>query len=418
VPWGPAWRRRVIRTITRLFPGGAPFVVPLLLRWAKARGDALLRGRGLVRGTSVAWPYAGRAWTVSEDVVRPGRGEVLVRIDSTAVSAGTERAYFARMPGSPAKFPFFPGYSAAGEIVAVGRGVAGLRRGDLVALQAEHGSLALAKAARVAAVPAGVSMEEAAFIQLGVIALQAVDRAALRPGEMAVVIGAGIIGQLIAQCVAANGHPVVSVARSDRRVTAALLQATRRVVLLDRDGLAAVEALDAPVTFEVSGAPQAIPLAIRCTGRGGRIVLAGSTRGMTREVDFGVLADKAITISGAHITRLEASAWPALATSFLELLAARRVQVAPLISARIHPLEAERFYRRLARQDDATIGAVFAWEELSPLERMRPITIAAPPDFTPLRRGRMTVLPISRRGSGQPSQTPRLRATRGQGEVA
>lgn len=391
-------RRRIIRAVSRRFPGGAPFALPLLLRWGSARGDALLRRRGLVRGTVIAWPYAGRAWTVSQDVVWPGRGEVLVQILASVVSPGTERAFFTKMPNAATKFPFFPGYSAAGEVVAVGKKVSRFRPGDRVALAAEHGSLALAREEQIVAVPAEVSLEEAAFVQLGVIALQAVQKAPLRPGEPVVVLGLGLIGQILAQIAsAAAADPVICVARSSRRVSVPLLGAAQRVIVTERDGIGALDGLEAAVTFEVTGSPEAIPLAMRCTRPGGRIVLAGSTRGATRNADFGLLADKRITITGAHITSLPASAWPVQAEVFMHLVAQRRIALAPLITERVHPMEAEWFYRRLSRQDDPTIGAIFCWDRLLLADRMQRVSFVTFPDFTPLRRGRMTVLPVSKR---------------------
>src|SRR3954466_8913252 len=114
--------------------------VPFWLRWGMARGQAARHLRGLVRGTAIVWPEAGRALSIGRDHPFPGRGQVLVRACASAVSPGTERAFFLRSPNTSATFPSFPGYSMAGEVVAAGEG-AGIRAGDLVALAAPHASL-------------------------------------------------------------------------------------------------------------------------------------------------------------------------------------------------------------------------------------------------------------------------------------
>ena len=57
-------------------------------------------------------------------------------------------------------------------------------------------------------VPDGVSFDEASTVTLGAIALQGVRRANPTLGETFVVIGLGVIGQLTAQLLRANGCTV------------------------------------------------------------------------------------------------------------------------------------------------------------------------------------------------------------------
>ena len=62
-----------------------------------------------------------------------GPGEVLVEATRTLISTGTEMICFQRKfaPGTHwdnwVKYPFYPGYSMAGRVVAVGPGVGDLR---------------------------------------------------------------------------------------------------------------------------------------------------------------------------------------------------------------------------------------------------------------------------------------------------
>ncbi|MDQ7858916.1 MAG: zinc-binding dehydrogenase [Armatimonadota bacterium] len=389
--------------VRRLIPEAEPSaVLPFVMRWGRTRVKALLRRRGLLRGTALVCPQAGRMWAIGQDLVRPVAGEVLVSVEVSAVSPGTERAHFKRLPNARPPFPYFPGYSAAGVVLEAGRGT-GLEPGARVALVAPHASLAVARAVQVYPVPADVSLEEAAFVQLGVIALQAVQRADLQLGTRVVVVGQGLVGQILAQLAAAVGADVVaSVARSDRRATTPLRRVVKQLITLERDS-AGLAGLQAEVTFEATGAPDGVATALVCTGVGGRIVLAGSTRGTTRRFDFGALADRAITVVGAHISSVSPSARTSLARAFLDLLSRRRLDVAPLISERIHPLEAERFYRRLAASDDGVVGAVFCWDRLVPGERACRVWLVTPPDLTPFRGGRMARWPLGWRARRQES---------------
>jgi len=377
---------------------GASRAVPYMARWAGARQRALLRGRGLVRGAGIVWPQHGRAWVMDRDYALPGRGEVLIETAVSAVSAGTERAYFLGLPNAVTDFPTLPGYSLAGTVVEIGRGVSAVRPGDRVALAAPHASLAVGSAVEVYAVPAGVSMEEAAFVSLALIALQALQKVTIIPGNPIAILGHGIIGQLLAQFLCAFGaYPVTSVSRSGRRATEALQRTMQRVILVDRDGVDALDHVDAAVTFDATGHPDGVAFASRCTRPGGRVVLVGSTRGVTEAMDFGALADRRIALVGAHINSLTREDRPVEARRFFRLLKEKRIAVAPLITHRVHPLEAEWFYRRLAGRDDASIAAVFTWDALPSVQRMRRVSFLAPPDLGPLRRAALVEVPLADR---------------------
>ena len=76
---------------------------------------------------------------VEEEIPAIGRTDVLVKLVSSTVSPGTERANFIGDPNvSPAheprvKFPRRVGYSASGIVAKVGEGVTGVKVGDRVA---------------------------------------------------------------------------------------------------------------------------------------------------------------------------------------------------------------------------------------------------------------------------------------------
>ena len=71
----------------------------------------------------------------------------------------------------------------------------------------------------------GAHLAAASFVELGVIAMQGVRRARIRPGDRVVVLGQGLVGQLCIQMARwAGGTPVIAVARS--RDLAAVSQAS------------------------------------------------------------------------------------------------------------------------------------------------------------------------------------------------
>ena len=120
------------------------------------------------------------------------------------------------------------GYSCAGVVEEVGPGVVGFASGDRVACAgagyANHAELVVVPENLAVPVPEGVSLEHAAFATLGAIALQSVRVAEPHLGEVAAVIGLGLVGQLVVQLLRANGCRVLGLDLKPRRVEQALEQ--------------------------------------------------------------------------------------------------------------------------------------------------------------------------------------------------
>jgi predicted dehydrogenase/threonine dehydrogenase-like Zn-dependent dehydrogenase len=107
------------------------------------------------------------------------------------------------------------GYSCAGVVEAVGAGVVGFAPGDRVACAgagyANHAEWVSVPENLVARVPDSVPLEKAAFATLGSISLQGLRVAEPTLGEIAVVVGLGMVGQLAVQLLIANGCRVLGI---------------------------------------------------------------------------------------------------------------------------------------------------------------------------------------------------------------
>lgn len=107
------------------------------------------------------------------------------------------------------------GYSLCGVVEQVGAGVDDVKAGDLVACagneHALHAELNWVPKNLYAPVPDGLEPRHAAFGTVGSIALQGVRQGESRLGETALVIGLGLIGQLVVQLLTASGVRVVGV---------------------------------------------------------------------------------------------------------------------------------------------------------------------------------------------------------------
>ncbi|MFF3689582.1 bi-domain-containing oxidoreductase [Streptomyces sp. NPDC002187] len=107
------------------------------------------------------------------------------------------------------------GYSLCGVVEQVGAGIDDVKVGDLVACagneHALHAELNWVPKNLYTPVPDGLAPRHAAFGTVGSIALQGVRRGEPQLGEVALVIGLGLIGQLVVQLLAASGVRVVGV---------------------------------------------------------------------------------------------------------------------------------------------------------------------------------------------------------------
>ncbi len=109
--------------------------------------------------------------------------------------------------------PMALGYSAAGEVVAVGRGAEEFSVGNFVACAgmgyASHGEYIFVPKNLCVPIPEGVNFEDASYVTLGAIAMQGIRQADIRVGDVVAVIGLGLLGQLTAQIAKAAGCRVI-----------------------------------------------------------------------------------------------------------------------------------------------------------------------------------------------------------------
>ena len=368
-----------------------------VLDWARARARGVRGRRGVVGGLGVLVTRPGRAELVPLEAQLPAPGEVTVELLVSAISAGTERAQWLRLPNARPQLPFAPGYSGAGRVLAVGRGVEGVAPGDLVALpRARHASVATLPAAWAVRVPDGVPLEQAALVYLAVIAGYGVRRAEPRSGEPVCVLGAGPIGMLAHRlAVLAGAGPVTVVAASRRREEQALRAGAASFVLAS-DGL---DGLDAAAVIEATGDPEAIASAVAAARDGGTVVLLGSPRGVSRAVPVAEIQRRGLRLVGAHVSALATQAKRAgedpfrgLAETFLAGLAGGRLRADDLAGEAVDPREIALLYRRLARGE--LTAAHLDWRLVPAEERLQERRLLSAPLLPATAAGVAAVPPV------------------------
>lgn len=361
-----------LKRLKPLFPDRVQLTGVRLWKAVEVPVGSVVERRTIVPVHRICWPAAEVADFEAAQVLGPQPDEVQVEVAFTVMSPGTERAQLLGLPGIYRHVrgaSFYPGYSGSGRVVAVGRRVTTLRVGDLVAGRIGHGSPAIVQQNLLFKLPEATPLDQAAFIELGIIGLQGIRKADIQAGESVVVLGLGLVGQMAIRLARiAGATPIVAAARSRVRSAEALrpdaADEFRTVEELERDGAGA----GFDVVIEATGDAAILPFACRLARPGGKVIGLGTPRGRGR-VDLGQNgAAPGVSIIGAHISGMplhdqSRGRWTYRDEGVLlvSLLASGRLRLDSLISERHDPQDASSVYERLRDGSSHAIGVVFDW---------------------------------------------------------
>lgn len=272
------------------------------------------------------------------------------------------------------------GYSLAGEVIALGAGITDLAVGERVACagagKANHADYVSVPRNLVCRVPRGCDLKLAATTTVGTIALQGVRRAAPLLGETVCVIGLGLIGQITAQLLHANGVKVLGLDLDPQRVAKALSlgmhaggSTTGEYQLLVRDLTGGLGA-DRVLITAAAKSDAVINLAMEVARAKGRVVIVGDVGlNVKRDIFYRKEIDLLMSTSygpGRYDRGYEEEGrdypfahvrWTLNRNmqAYLDLIAAGRIDIAALIERIIPVAEAPAAYRELAGSDAATM---------------------------------------------------------------
>jgi 3-hydroxyethyl bacteriochlorophyllide a dehydrogenase len=209
-------------------------------------------------------------------LVAPNDGDVIVEIDWSGISTGTEKLLWSgRMPAFPGLgYPLVPGYESVGRIIDAGHdqqerigervfvpGAACYR--DARGLFGGNARRVIVPSSRAFPIPDSLGSKAA------LLALTATARHALAGGAAAdLIIGHGALGRLLARLTVAMGNPAPTVWETNPQRTGGA------------DGYAVVhpdadDRRDYRAIYDVSGDAALLDTLIGRLGKGGEIVLAG-----------------------------------------------------------------------------------------------------------------------------------------------
>lgn len=208
----------------------------------------------------------------------------------------------------------------------------------------------LCRSATLVEVPVHVGPDVAVFAEPVAVAVRALAKAGDLRGATVVVVGAGVVGNLIVQAARAAGAVLVVQDPSQQR-RALALDAGASAAASDARGAGAA-VLDAShgrladVVFECAGRSQSFADSVALTRSGGTVVLVGLSASEPplpwRDV---VLSEKRLVGTAAHL-------WDVDVATAVRLLADGTVDPRPLISEVVPLDEVADALERLARPND------------------------------------------------------------------
>lgn len=292
-------------------------------------------------------------------VPKAGEGQILIRIRMIGICGSDIHVYHGKHPFTT--YPVTQGHEVSGEIVALGQGVEGFHLGQKVTVEPQvfcgkchpctHGKYNLCEelkvmgfqttgvastyfavdASKVTPLPESLSFEEGAMIEPLAVAVHAVRRFGEVEGKKVAVLGAGPIGNLVAQSAKALGAETVMVTDvSDYRLELAKRCGADVTVNTAREdfGQAMVRCMGpdkADVIYDCAGSNVTMNQAIRCARKGSVIILVAVFADMAT-VDLAVLNDHELDLNTTMMYRHEDY------VTAIELVEQGKVQLRPLMS--------------------------------------------------------------------------------------
>ncbi|MBL9154292.1 MAG: galactitol-1-phosphate 5-dehydrogenase [Verrucomicrobiales bacterium] len=318
-----------------------------------------------------------------------GPEEVLVSVKACGICGsdihGMDGSSGRRQP------PIIMGHEAAGEISRVGSAVTGWQPGDRVTFDStvycgkcpaclggqmnlcpnrnvlgvscgdyrRHGAFAEYVAVPqhiLYRIPAGIPYEQAAFAEPISIALHGVNRLPLRPGDSAVVVGAGLIGLLVIQALKAKGAGLVIAVDIDEKRLALAKELGADHALISGDTVPAqVRELvgngdGADVALEVVGFGPTMKIAVESVRKGGSISCVGNLKA---EVPFPLQAvvTRELNVFGSCASAGEYA-------EAVKAVAEGTIRVEPLISAVADLKDGADWFRRLYKNEEGLMKVI------------------------------------------------------------
>ena len=307
--------------------------------------------------------FEGEGRLVVRDLAdpRPGPAEVLIEVEACGI-CGSDVQIINVPPGHPSTPPVVIGHEFVGWVREVGSAVRDIAVGTRVVVDPDpkcgacascrggrpanctnivalgvHRDGALARyvtapANSVYAIAESVPAAMAALVEPLACVVNGTNRAAILPGETAVVFGAGAIGCLFIAVLRASGAGrIVAVEPSVQRAPVALAVGATDVLTPDEWAARGRELLPAGADVVIDAVGSVLPQAIDAAAMGARVIVFGMNGNARPPLHQVEIVEKGLAIHGSYISNFT---FPAA----IRLVEGGTLNLAPMITATI-PLE-------------------------------------------------------------------------------
>lgn len=324
----------------------------------------------------------GRVEFQSVTVPDPGPDDVVVRLTHSWISNGTEGSFVRgeriggdtpRAETDPLPFPHVPGYQKVGIVEEIGANVTHVAIGDVVfatvsAVQGMfypfggHVSPAVTHKSQIWKLPPDVDPVAASGLVLTQVGYNVGQCPLLQPGDAAVVIGDGMVGQWAAQTLKHRGARVLMLGKHSERLN--LFEAgpeDRLVNIQETDVVASVRdwaGRNVQVVADTVGSIATLLALFPTMRRFSQIVSAGFY-GHDGKIDIQKMRDYEMTLwtpAGWTGERMDRT---------LELLQQGVLQTLPLITHRFPAAQATEAFDLILSRRAPVLGVVLDWETRS-----------------------------------------------------
>jgi len=338
------------------------------------------------RRRSLVFSGPGRVEVVEEPWPDLAPRQVMVQTRVSAVSAGTELlAYRGELPAhlqldetisslaDRFEYPFRYGYAAVGDVVAVGKDVDGGWLGKQVFGFEPHSSHFVAEEAALFPVSEGVQADAAVLLPAMETAVNLLLDGQPRIGEKVVVLGQGVVGLMTTALLAR--FPLDRLVTVEDRPIRGKMSHRMGAHQVLTTGQAALSLVPRPfargnddgadLTYELSGNPAALDLALTATGAEGRIVVGSWYGSKKAALDLGGHFHRGrltlLSSQVSHIRPALTSRWNKRRGMGVAWRLLGEIDTAALVTHRFDIAEAQQAYELLDRHPDEALQVLFSY---------------------------------------------------------
>lgn len=328
---------------------------------------------------AVVFTQPGRVVIQEVALPEPGPEDVVVEVEYSSISVGTERWALLgklREPGQPlmTPFPHIAGYQAAGIVKAVGTKVALIKPGDRVFSSGTRAPIAwqgscwgghahhhVKRAKDVLKLPDNVSTLQAAGLLLAQVGYNGATRPQVKKGDAVVVIGDGLVGQYAAQVFRNRGAHVILSGRHPNRLELARKYSADEVVNSRTDDFPAwvrkKYPQGVPVVAETASRIALVRMAINLLEYSGQLVLLGYYPEGECLMDIHWVRARETTVYCPN------SSTPDRLRNTLDLLAQGAMHLQELVTHTFPFREAPKAYKLIEEKSADFLGIILDWRK-------------------------------------------------------